>query len=387
LKNIFRLVVALVVVACVVFFTVVPRIVDSSLNHVVASPVRGVSSSASKLHRQLRIVDLHADSLLWGRDILMRAAQGEVDVPRLIEGNVALQTFTAVTKTPRRLNHERNAGDTDNIFWLGLAQRWPPKTWNSLTERALYQASEFDGAVSRSGGKLVAIRTSGDLANYLKRRETETDITAGLLGVEGAHALDGKLENLDRLFAAGYRYVSLTHFFDDEFAGSSAGVKKGGLTSAGQELVQKMNRMGMIIDLAHTSPQTIADVLRETKRPVIYSHGGLQGNCKNRRNLSDEEALGIAHSGGILGIGFWPTAVCGRDAKTIAAAIRYAVHLVGIEHVALGSDFDGAVTTPFDAAHISELTDALLKEGFSEEEIRAVMGENALRFLGEHLPK
>lgn len=386
MKKLFWFTAALLVLSSLAFFTVVPRIVDSSLNHVAARPSREISSRATRLHRQLRIVDLHADSLLWGRDILKRAGRGEVDVPRLLEGNVALQTFTAVTKTPRGINYERNAGDTDNIFWLGLAQRWPPRTWNSLAERALYQASEFDDAVSRSGGKLVAIRTSDDLANYLRRRETETDITAGLLGVEGAHALDGKLDNLDRLFAAGYRYVSLTHFFDDEFAGSSSGVKKGGLTPAGRELVRKMNKMGVIIDLAHTSPQTIADVLQETKRPVIYSHGGLQGSCKNRRNLSDEEARGIAQTGGIVGVGFWPTAVCGRDAKAIAAAIRYAVNLVGIDHVALGSDFDGAVTTPFDAAHMPELTDALLKEGFSEGEIHAVMGENALRFLSKNLP-
>jgi membrane dipeptidase len=179
----------------------------------------------------------------------------------------------------------------------------------------------------------------------------------------------------------------LTHFFDNEFAGSSAGMKKGGLTGAGHELLRQMNKMGMIIDLAHTSAQTIADVLRETRRPVIYSHGGLQGNCRNQRNLSDGEALGIAHTGGILGIGFWQTAVCGRDAQAIAAAIRYAIRLVGIEHVALGSDFDGGVMTPFDAAHLSELTDAMLKEGFSEAEIRAVMGENELRFLGDNLPK
>jgi membrane dipeptidase len=207
------------------------------------------------------------------------------------------------------------------------------------------------------------------------------------LGIEGAQALNGKIENLEWLFQAGYRYMSLTHFFDDEFAGSSAGVNKGGLTPLGHELVRQMNARGMIIDLAHTSPQTIRDVLVESKRPVIYSQGGLQGNGNNRRNLSDDEARGIARSGGIIGIGFWPTAVCGRDARAVARAIRYAVQVVGIEHVGLGSDFDGSVTVPFDAAHLSELTGALLQEGFSAAEIRAVMGDNALRFFSETLPK
>jgi membrane dipeptidase len=205
MKKFFWLAATLLVFSCVVFFAIVPRIVDSSLNRVVPTPTGGVSSSANKLHRDLRIADLHPDSLLWGRDLIKKAQQGEVDVPRLIEGNVALQVFTAVTKTPRGLNYERNVGTTANVLSLGLAQRWPPRTWNSLTERALYQASQFDDAVSHSEGRLVPIRTSADLKNYLKRRETEKSTTAGLLGLEGAHALDGKIDNLDRLFAAGYR--------------------------------------------------------------------------------------------------------------------------------------------------------------------------------------
>jgi len=211
-------------------------------------------------------------------------------------------------------------------------------------------------------------------------------MVAGVLGIEGAHAMDGKLENLDRLYDAGYRYISLTHFFDDEFAGSSAGVAKGGLTPMGRELVRRMNERKVIIDLAHASPATIRDVLKETKRPVIFSHGGLQGNCNNRRNLSDEEARGIAATGGIIGIGYWPTAVCGNDPRAIAKAIRYAVQVAGVEHVALGSDFDGSIVAPFDTAHLSELTDALLGEGFKDAEIRTIMGENALRFLRENLP-
>ena len=211
--------------------------------------------------------------------------------------------------------------------------------------------------------------------------------TAGILGIEGAHALGGKLENLDRLYDAGYRAISLTHFFDDEFAGSSAGVAKGGLTPLGRELVRRMNDKRMIIDLAHASPATIADVLALTKRPVIYSHGGLKGTCNNRRNLSGDEARGIARGGGLVGIGFWETAVCGKDARAVARALRYAVNLVGAEHVALGSDFDGATTVPFDAAHLAELTAALLDADFREDEIRAVMGENVLRFLAENLPQ
>jgi membrane dipeptidase len=387
MKKFFLLVAGLLLVLLLVFFGFAPQLVESTLNRVRTSSSSSVSPQARELHGDLEIADLHADSLLWGRNLLVKGSRGHADVPRLIEGNVALEVFTAVTKTPRGLNYERNEGNSDNIFWLALAQRWPPGTWNSLTARALYLANRFDQTAASSTGKLIPIRTAEDLASYLKRRKENRQITAGLLGIEGAQALDGKTENLEPLFQAGYRYMSLTHFFDDEFAGSSAGAKKGGLTPLGRELVRQMNARGMIIDLAHTSPQTIRDVLAESKRPVIYSHGGLQGNCNNRRNLSDEEARGIARSGGIIGIGFWPTAVCGKDARAIARAIRYAVQVVGIEHVGLGSDFDGSVTVPFDAAHLSELTAALLAGGFSAAEIRAVMGGNALHFFSENLPR
>jgi membrane dipeptidase len=376
----------LLLVMVLAFFLLVPPVVESALNRVSWAPSTPPSKAARELHASLRIVDLHADSLLWGRNLLKRGTRGQVDVPRLIAGNVALQVFTAVTKTPRGLNYDRNDARSDNILWLALAQRWPPRTWNSLTERALFLAERFRTTAAESGGHLVAIRSSHELTDYLERREKNRGVAAGLLGIEGAHALDGKLENLDRLYDAGYRYVSLAHFFDDEFAGSSAGVAKGGLTPSGRELVGRMNERKIIIDLAHASPETIREVVKETKRPVLFSHGGLKGNCDNRRNLSDEEARGIAATGGIIGIGFWPTAVCGNDPRAIARAIRYAVGVAGIEHVALGSDFDGSVTVPFDAAHLSELTDALLQEGFSADEIRAIMGENALRFFRENLP-
>jgi membrane dipeptidase len=368
------------------FFLAAPPLVESALNR-ASSPVAPPSAKAQELHASLRIVDLHADSLLWGRNLLKKETRGAVDVPRLIEGNVALEVFTAVTKTPRGLNYERNDDRSDNIFWLTLAERWPPRTWNSLSERALFFAERLQNTAAESRGKLVLIRSARDLSGYLERREKNRGITAGLLGIEGAHALEGKLENLDRVYDAGYRYISLTHFFDDEFGGSSAGVAKGGLTPLGRELVHRMNERRISIDLAHASSDTIRDVLKETGRPVICSHGGLQGNCNNRRNLSDEEARGIAATGGIIGIGFWPTAVCGNDSRAIARAMRYAVGVVGIQHVALGSDFDGSVAVPFDAAHLSELTDALLQEGFTAEEIRAIMGENALRFLRDNLPE
>jgi membrane dipeptidase len=369
------------------FFFFAPTLVERVLNRIGSQKVAPPSREGAILQARLRVVDLHADSLLWGRDLLKRSTHSAVDVPRMIEGNVALEIFTAVTKTPRGLNYQQNDSNSDTIMWLALAERWPPRTWNSLTQRALYLAERFQNIAAASDGRLVPIRTARDLKIYLERRQRNPNLTAGLLGIEGGHALDGKLENLNALFDAGYRYISLTHFFDNEFAGSSTGTVKGGLTPLGRELVRRMNEKRVIIDLAHTSPRTIQEILALTKRPVIVSHGGLRGACNNNRNLSDEEARAVARSGGIIGIGFWETAVCGTDVQAIVRSMRYAANIVGNDHVALGSDFDGAVTVPFDSAHFFELTDALLKNGFTRAEIRAIMGENALRFLLENLPE
>jgi len=376
----------LLLVALAILFLVGPAATESAFNRVV--PQRGAppSEKARALHRQLLIADLHADSLLWGRDLLERGTRGHADIPRLIEGNVAVQAFTVVTKTPRGLNIERNEATSDTVIWLVLAERWPPRAWTQLTERALYQARRLERMAAKSSGKLVLLRTAADLSDYLERRRRNPAMVAGVLGIEGAHALDGDVKNLDRLFDAGFRMMSPTHFFDNEFAGASAGLDKGGLTKLGNEMVRRMEAKRMLVDLAHASPQTIIDVLAMATRPVVVSHTGVQGTCSNRRNLSDAEVRGIARTGGVIGIGFWPTAACGSDARAVARAMRYAANLVGVEHVALGSDFDGAVTMPFDAAGLVALTDALLAEGFTEAEIAAMMGGNTLRLLRENLP-
>jgi len=208
-----------------------------------------------------------------------------------------------------------------------------------------------------------------------------------LLSIEGAHALDGKLENLDVLYRAGYRMMSPSHFFDNDIGGSAAGVQKIGLTEKGREWVRQMETRHMIVDLAHASPRTIADVLAIATRPVVVSHTGVKGTCDNNRNLSDDQMRAVAGKGGLIGIGYWQTATCGTDATAIVKAIRYVSDRVGAEHVALGSDFDGAVTEPFDTTGLVEITDAMLEAGYSEQEIRMIMGENVMRFLEANLPE
>ena len=370
------------------FFFVVPGQLEKRLNVALNAPPYMASERAIELHKKLLVADLHADSLLWDRNLLDRGARGHVDIPRLIEGNVALQAFTVVTKTPYvwKMNIERNDDKTDNIKILAIAERWPSSTWSSLTQRALYQARKLQEAAAGSGGKFTVIKTSADLSSYLDRRISDRQITAGILGIEGAHALDGDLANIDVLFDAGFRMMAPTHFFDNDIGGSAHGVEKSGLTEKGKEMIRRMEARRMIVDVAHASAQTIDDVLAIATRPLVVSHTGVRGTCDNQRNLSDDQLKRIAQTGGVIGIGYWETAVCGKDATAIAKAIRYTANLIGVDHIGLGSDFDGAVTEPFDTTGLVQITDALIAEGFTDEEIGKIMGRNTLRLLIQNLP-
>ncbi len=377
---------AILLAAAAWFFLFAAAATDRRVNTIIPRRRPDVSEAARRLHQQLLVADLHADTLLWDRDPLERAPRGHVDVPRLLEGNVALQAFTVVTKTPRHLNIESNDDRSDDVTLLAMAQRWPLATWRSLKERALHQARRLDDAAARSGGRLTVIRSRSDLAAYVARRGGGPRITAGILGLEGAHALEGDLANVDVLFGAGFRMVGLVHFFDNEFGGSAHGVAKGGLTGEGRDLVRRLEERRMLVDLAHASPRTIDETLAIATRPVVVSHTGVKGTCDNLRNLDDDALRGVARTGGLVGIGYWETAVCGVGGAAVARAIRHATQVAGIDHVALGSDFDGAVAEPFDTAGLVEITDALLAAGFSESEVGKIMGGNVFRVLAEALP-
>ena len=204
--------------------------------------------------------------------------------------------------------------------------------------------------------------------------------------IEGAHPLEGELDNLDRLHSKGLHFVGLTHFFDNRIGGSLHGTSGQGLTEFGRAVIRRADKLQMNIDVAHASPQMVRDVLALTTRPVILSHGGFKGQCATPRNLDDALMLEIAASGGLVGVGFWDGAVCDDSPLGVVKAIRYGIDLLGLDHIALGSDYDGTVATSFDISEIAILTQTMLDEGFTEGEIRAVMGGNVLRFLKEQLP-
>lgn len=367
-------------------FHFLPARTEAGRNVTLNAPPYEASAQARELHDRLFIADLHADTLLWNRDVLDRGTYGHVDVPRLIDGNVGLQAFTIVTKVPRELKLEANDDSTDSITLLAIVQRWPFATWNGLTARALHQAARLTNAAAASNGALTVITTAQELTRFIQRRQSGPRGTAGWLGIEGAHALDGNLDNLDRLFSAGIRMMSPTHLSDNEIGGSAHGVGRGGLTETGRELIRRMESKKMLVDLSHASAQTFDDVLSVATRPVVVSHTGVKGTCDNVRNLTDEQLKAVARAGGVVGIGYWETATCGTDARAIASAIRHAVGVMGIAHVGLGSDFDGAVAEPFDTTGLAQITEALLASGFNDVEIQAIMGGNIVRLLLTTLP-
>lgn len=367
-------------------FLATPALIDKNINQVYPVTSPAPSRQALALHRGLWIADLHADSLLWQRDLNQAGGRGHVDFPRLAQGNVALQAFSVVTKTPRKMNIDRNDGDSDNITALVMAQGLPPATWNSLLARALYQASELRQLADASKGTMRVIGSRAQLRGFIAARDKDPRLMAGWLTLEGAHALEGKLDNLDALYRAGYRMAAPTHFFDTELSGSQHGKVKGGLTPLGREWLRAMEQRRMIVDLAHASTATIDEVLRLATRPIMVSHTGVRGTCANGRNLGDAQLKRIAAQGGLVGIGFWNTAVCGKNVTAIARAIKHAVSVMGVEHVAYGSDFDGAVTTAIDAAGLPRLTQALLDAGLSPAQIRRIAGDNVRDFLLKNLP-
>ncbi|WP_082788224.1 dipeptidase [Sphingorhabdus sp. M41] len=367
-----------------------PAWFEKQTNMVDGKPLPAISAEAQTLHDSLMIVDLHGDTLLWKRKITDSVDRGHIDLKRLQAGNVGLQIFSSVTKTPRGQNYDSNSADTDNITLLAITQLQPVRTWFSLIERQLYHAQKLGRAVKDSAGELATISNAADVDGLVEFRARDKRPIGVLFSAEGLQTLEGDRANLKKLYASGMRMAGLVHFFDNELAGSMHGEKKGGLTKFGRAVVRDMEQMGMIVDIAHSSHATVADILKMAKRPVVSSHGGVQAVCGVNRNLTNEEIKDVAATGGVIGLGYWDGAMCDTDPATVAKAAKHVRDLVGIEHVALGSDFDGAVTTRFDTSGVVQITQALMDAGFSEAEIRAVMGLNALRVIKagiEPIPK
>ena len=381
--------VAVVAVAAAGFFTLAPGIVEKGQNATLpGAPVP--SAAALALHKGLVIGDWHSDALLWDRDLRQRSDRGHVDLPRLREGNVALQVFTTVTKSPSGLNYEHNSAEaSDDITLLMLAQARAPRTWFDLTERALDQAAQLRATAQAAPDELRIILSRADLAQLLADRAAGATVVGGLLGAEGGHAFAGDMANLERMQAAGFRLIGLTHFFDNELGGSlhgEAGTEGAGLTDFGRQVLAYLIAQRMVIDLAHASPAMAREVLAMPAARPIVSHTGIHSHCATQRNFADDILQGVAAKRGVVGIGYWEEVTCGATVAAIADSIAAAVALLGPDAVSLGSDFDGAVTTPLDSSQLASLTQALMDKGLPHATIAKVMGGNMMRYLAETLP-
>jgi microsomal dipeptidase-like Zn-dependent dipeptidase len=369
------------------FFFVLPGLAEKKLNGIfpVAPAEEGIE--VPRLHSQLFVSDLHADTLLWNRDIVNGSARGHVDLPRMQKGNMALQAFSVVTEASFIYKKAHNSPSPDGITLISIANRWPLSTWTSLSERALYQANYLKEQVAASKGEMRLILNQDDLRQLRKDRESGVQVTGAWLTIEGGHALEGDLSKLDTLYAAGFRMIGPVHLFDNELGASLTGDNSKGLTELGRQWIKAAEEKHIIIDFAHMSEPAMKEALLIMHQAPIVSHTGIKAVCPGVRNLSDEFIKTIAARDGIIGIGFWKEALCEPTISSVVKSIKHVCNLVGCQYVGLGSDWDGTVTTVFDAAHVGLLTGKLVEEGFTEAQIRGIMGENAYRFILKHLPE
>ncbi len=384
-----KLLIALGVITLIYFLATlfVPSYIEEQRNPIKSAPPYTVSVEAQEIYNSLDFIsDLHCDALLWGRDLTERGDVGSVDFPRMREANVTLEMFTIVSKSPSGQNMKSNSADAfDNITPLTIAQGDAPNQWFSLINRTLGQAESLHEFIKEEEGNVIFVKDKKSLESLIEARKKNKSIVGAMLGIEGAHALEGSLENLEKVYEAGIRMIGPTHFFDNELGGSAHGENGAGLTDFGKSVIKRMNELNIFVDLAHCSPAIIDDVLEMTTKPVMVSHIGVRAVLDSQRNLTDDQIRRIAANGGIIGIAFFDMAVGEPEINGIIASMKHIRDLVGIEYIALGSDYDGAVAVPFDITGLPIIVEGLLKEGFTENEIKAIMGENVKRFLLKNL--
>ncbi|PKM42863.1 MAG: peptidase [Firmicutes bacterium HGW-Firmicutes-8] len=313
-----------------------------------------------EFHRQLTVVDCHCDTILEaakGRGKLRKASEtGHVDIKRMQEGGVGVQFFAAFIETTY-------------------------KPFSSLT-RALRLIDTFYTEVDSCGDVL---------AQGQNMRQIRNDLKAGrmiaVLGIEGGEALNGDLQVLRTIYRLGVRFLGLTWNQRNQLAdGVGESITGGGLTNFGHEVVREMNSLGMIIDLAHISEAGFWDTLEISRHPVIVSHANCYELCNHPRNLNDDQIKALAEKRGVLGLSFVPEFL-GLEIASLDGFLDHVDHvagLVGTETIAIGSDFDGIDQTPVgldDSRCYPRITAGLLERGYTENEIRGIMGENVLRLM------
>lgn len=367
----------------------------------------GISPQARELHFSSIVIDTHDDTtqrLLDPKfDLGARHTDGGIDIPRMRDGGLSAIFFS--------------------IYIPGTI------TGPTAMERALVQIGAVREAVARHPNDLVLCTTAAEI-----RAAKAHGKIAVLMGVEGGHMINDSLANLDKFYALGVRYMTLTHMVNTDWADSSTDKPAhNGLSDFGKQVVREMNRLGMMVDVSHVSDKTFYDVLATSSAPVIASHSSCRALCNAPRNMTDDMIKALAAKDGVIQINYHVGFLdqkfqdaqkndpelgkeieaeskkrCGNDEACqlieadkvvremvalgklprvdwteIINHIDHAVKLVGADHVGLGSDFDGA-DMPYgmeDASHLPQITNALLAKGYSASDIRKILGGNTLRLM------
>nr|WP_233601603.1 membrane dipeptidase [Corallococcus sp. AB038B] len=327
-----------------------------------------------ELHRQWCIADGHADSLMWNRDLCERSTEGHVDFPRLREAGVKLQCFTLVT---------RGFPFIGGFPLFAAWRKWPREARGSEWTRALWQIEKLDSFCARSGDTVRVATTGAALEDNLAHGRL-----SAVLGVEGGHAIEGQVERIAELHRRGVRFMGLTHLSNNDLGGSSFPMMGNrGLTPLGNQVMEEMARLGMSVDVAHASEQTLTDLFAHPTVRYFCSHTGVRAAGGGWRNLSDAALRTIAQRGGVVGIILAPVYLGGDTWDDVVRHVEHAVDVMGEEGVGVGSDYDGMVALPRgmrDVTDLPRLTEALLKR-HPESWVERVMGGNFRRYFRETL--
>lgn len=360
---------------------------------------------AQQINRSAIVIDTHVDTLqrilIGNKSIGGRLPDGMIDIPRMREGGMKGEFFSV---------------------WIDSVY-----SGDSATRRALQLIDAMYRTIAANPKDLELARDAADILRISKK-----GMVAALMGIEGGHAIHGDLGVLRMFHRLGVRYMTLTWANSNEWAGSSGDTGRDrGLTDLGRDVVREMNRIGMIVDISHVSDKTFWDVMAVASKPVIASHSSCRVLCDVPRNMTDDMLRAVAKNGGVVGINFnsgfidpefnkrdsasgrnqlaaFTIDQFGGDVDKLAAArysvfetpdptprppleklidhIDHAVKIAGVDHVGIGSDFDGVSSVPLGVDDVSKLpvvTEALLRQGYSERDVRKILGGNFLRVLRE----
>lgn len=329
------------------------------------------SDEARAIHADHPAIDLHADTLMWSRwigydlhkahepPLPLAALGGHVDIPRMVEGGQGAQFFGLVS--------------------LPLADRV-----KGMARVIHEQIDALEAQIAKKPGAIRLVRKADEVKSALGAGEV-----GALLGIEGAHALEGDLENVARFSRRGVRYIGLLHFSSNEAGYPAYGKGRkddNGLTRWGIELCEACEDNGVIVDLAHVNKRGFLDACRVAKKPPIVSHTGVLGAFEHWRNIDDEQLRAVADKGGVVGVIFCPRFVGGDGLEPVVKHLKHIVDVIGEDAPALGSDWDGFIvpTRPLkDPRGLPLLTDAMLEAGFSKRAIGKILHDNVMRVLHE----